>query len=384
MSNAKLTALYSSVQGFYWMGYAVIMGFINLYLLESGFSSSTIGVLIAAACLLSALLQPVLAGRADRLGSHALKRILTAQSFLTCAGAMGLIFLPRNPVLTALLYALVIVCLQTALPMVNSLAVLGSRKPSFGIARSGGSIAYAAASYMLGALAERFGSGVVPAAMAVAFTLLLGVVLFYPLEDTKPVALETKVASGGSFLRRYPRFAAVLVGCILLFLSHVLLNTFFFQITVHIGGGSEEMGIAMALCAITEIPTMCLFGLLLKIMKCHSWFKLSGIFFFLKNLGTLLAWNIPSFYAVQLLQILAFAVITVSSVYYINSIMDSGDAVKGQAYYASTLTLANVIGSVLGGWLLDAMGVPALLAVGTVCAGIGAVILLLFTQETNP
>lgn len=129
---------------------------------------------------------------------------------------------------------------------------------------------------------------------------------------------------------------------------------------------------------------MCLFGLLLKIMKCHNWFKLSGIFFFLKNLGTLLAWNIPSFYAVQLLQILAFAVITVSSVYYINSIMDSGDAVKGQAYYASTLTLANVIGSVLGGWLLDAMGVPALLAVGTVCAGIGAVILLLFTQETSP
>lgn len=57
------TVGYSAVQGFFWTGYAGIMGFCSVYLLYAGFSNSQVGLLIAAAGLLSALLQPVAASR---------------------------------------------------------------------------------------------------------------------------------------------------------------------------------------------------------------------------------------------------------------------------------------------------------------------------------
>lgn len=72
---------------------------------------------------------------------------------------------------------------------------------------------------------------------------------------------------------------------------------------------------------------------------------------------------------------------TVSSVFYVNSIMAPGDSVKGQACYTMTMTLGNVLGAIAAGRILDNLGVSAMLACGTACALVGAGILLLFTQR---
>ena len=61
-----LTARYGLIHGAYWASYAAIAAYVNLYLLEMGFSSGAIGLLIALAGLLSALLQPLAASYADR------------------------------------------------------------------------------------------------------------------------------------------------------------------------------------------------------------------------------------------------------------------------------------------------------------------------------
>ncbi len=61
------------------------------------------------------------------------------------------------------------------------------------------------------------------------------------------------------FLRKYKRFTIVLVGCILIYLGHVLLNSFTFQIVQSKGGGSSEMGTATAIAAMSELrPYFCL------------------------------------------------------------------------------------------------------------------------------
>ena len=63
--------------------------------------------------------------------------------------------------------------------------------------------------------------------------------------------------------------------------------------------------------------------------------------------------------------------------------MDPQDAVKGQAYYNMAFTLANVIGGILGGRIIDSLGVPAMLALGTVSAALGTVVVCLFTQKVT-
>ena len=122
---------------------------------------------------------------------------------------------------------------------------------------------------------------------------------------------------------------------------------------------------------------------MLKKAPCHFWFRICGIFFMLKSLGTLLAPDIPFFYGVQILQMLGWGLIAVSSVYYVNSVMEEQDAIKGQAYITMTYTLGSVIGALLGGALIDAAGVNAMLIFATVSAAVGMVILLFATERTN-
>lgn len=86
-----LTARYGLIHGAYWASYAAIAAYVNLYLLEMGFSSGAIGVLIALAGLLSALLQPLAASYADRETSPNLKTINLAIAALWMLSALGLL-----------------------------------------------------------------------------------------------------------------------------------------------------------------------------------------------------------------------------------------------------------------------------------------------------
>lgn len=375
---------YASIQTFFWMCYAAIMGFASMYLLQTGFDNSQVGILIAAAGLLSALLQPVVAAYADRPDSLSLGSLIRLSGMLTLVCAAFLLLTPGSRLLTGLLYGFCMVLLQLTTPLVNALGIAtmnSGEQMNFGIARGFGSLGYAAAAYLIGLLAQRFGVATVPVCMAVGFgCMVLSVRGYGPVK--KPEA-QAKSAAKGGFLARYPRYAAVLVGLVLIFVSHVVLNSFTYQIVEAKGGGSEEMGTAMAFASMIELPIMFLFGWMLKKVKCHVWFRLAGVFFFLKCLGTLLCRDIPGFYGVQLFQMFGWALMTVSAVFYINAIMAPEDSVKGQACYTVSLTLGNVVGAIAAGRILDAMGVQAMLVFGTASALVGAVIVLVFTQKTQ-
>ena len=64
--SKNLTPSYAVIQGLYWMYFATIMSFSGFFLLSGGFTNTQIGILAAIAGLLSAVLQPVLAGYADQ------------------------------------------------------------------------------------------------------------------------------------------------------------------------------------------------------------------------------------------------------------------------------------------------------------------------------
>ena len=148
-------------------------------------------------------------------------------------------------------------------------------------------------------------------------------------------------------------------------------------------GGSAEMGTASAIAAICELPTLFLFGYIIRKFRCDLLLKTAGIFFTIKALGTLLAPGIPVFYGVQIFQMLGWGLMTAASVYYVNALMEPEDAIKGQAYFTMAYTLGSVLGSFLGGTLIDLAGVHAMLFFSTVSAFIGALIVLIFAERTS-
>lgn len=64
--TSDFTAGYACIQSFYWMSFSAVMGFTSLYLLDVGFTNTEIGIIIAIAGIISAILQPMFAGYADR------------------------------------------------------------------------------------------------------------------------------------------------------------------------------------------------------------------------------------------------------------------------------------------------------------------------------
>ena len=390
MNKNDLTTKYAFIQCFFWMAFGETIGFVSVYLLDCGYSNTQIGILIAIAGIISAMLQPVLAGYADREKSPSLKILISI--FIVIQMVFGILLFTvyhKSFILTGGFYACLLIIMQILTPLVNALgmeSINQKKKLNFGLARGMGSVGYAIVVYVVGVAVGRMGAGALPISLIIVSCALLAGLFFFPFQKvSKPIFEERQGTRRNPFLffQKYKRFSITLVGCVLVYISHVLLNSFTFQIVEGKGGGSAQMGTAMAMASLIELPTMFLFTFMLKKVRCDIWFRISGIFFFLKTFGTLLAPNIPVFYGVQVFQMFGWALITVSSVYYVNSIMEKQDVIKGQAYMTMTYTMGSVAGALLGGVLIDRLGVTSMLIFATISAAVGMVIMLLAVQKVE-
>ena len=141
----NLTGPYACIQALYWMYFAAIMSFSGFFLLDGGFSNTQIGIIAAAAGIISALLQPVLASYADRPDSPSLKKLIQIFYMIQLLLGVGLFF-SRSLILTGLLYGISIALLQLLTPFINALgmeSINQGQQLNFGLARGMGSVAYA-------------------------------------------------------------------------------------------------------------------------------------------------------------------------------------------------------------------------------------------------
>ena len=82
-------------------------------------------------------------------------------------------------------------------------------------------------------------------------------------------------------------------------------------------------------------------------------------------------------YLIQCLQCLAYGLMAASRVYYVDETVGEENEATGQAYIAATETIGLVLGSALGGLIMQNLGLETLLVVGTVACAAGASFMLL-------
>ena len=382
--NRGVTGAYSVIQGFFWMSFAAVMGFSSVYLLGCGLTSSQVGLVLAVSGIGAFIIQPVLAGYADQPRALSLKwivLILCGLAFLMSVLLFAVY--QKSALLTGVFYGCCAVFLQLLMPFINSLGtevISQGIRLNWGLARGIGSVAYAMLSYVMGILTARAGIIAVPAGI---------MVWVYPFCRKREVdgKMETEKETPGralspvAFLRKYPRFAAVLGGTVLLYASHVLLNNFLYQIIQSKGGGSPDVGFVMSLCAWVELPPMFLFSYMLKKAGSDVWYRLCGVFMAVKAVASLLAPSMSVYYLVQVLQLAGWGLIAIAPVYYVNQVIGAEDAIKGQAYMGMSYTVATVLASLAGGWLIDVAGVSVMLAVASFAGVAGAMVVIMFTER---
>lgn len=389
--NTRLLAFqYSLLQGTYWAAFCTIYAFSTVLLLEKGFSDAQIGVIIALGNIFGVILQPVFAGIADSSKRISLQKLTAVLSGFTAFLFLLVYLLPNLLFAIAACFLLTDTFLQVVQPLVNSVSVYYVNRGvsvDFAVSRGVGSLSYAAASSVLGMLAAKFGVNSIIFMGIVLLVLLVLILLSLPLVQgasyTEPKTEPSK-ESIFRFFARYKRFTVALIAVTLLFTFHNMTNNYMIRIIQSLGGDSASMGRALSIAAVCELPTMLFFSKLLKRFSSSRLLILSGIFFALKAASYLCAGNVFQFYLTQLLQIGAFALYIPASVYYVNETMEETDKFKGQAVMTGTNTLGGVIGSLLGGFLLDYTGgVTPLLSAGLVIAVTGAILLFFACKERH-
>ena len=392
-SKGNLTARYALIHGLFQMGYCILGGFVNVYLLDCGFSNSAIGLIVAWSGIFSVCVAPLIAGYLDKPGSISVKKALTHMSFGMLMLLLLIAVTGRSYVLTFISYTAGLTLMQLMASLINSLATQSMRSGwsvDFGAARGCGAFSYGLLAHLLGFAVARFSPGILPLCGAAVWVIVFLYMLRFP--DTKDVSVMyagrrsipergRQRSSPVAFFRRYPRYGIFLVGLFFVYISHSLANVFVTQIVISKGGTSADTGLILGVQALVEIPVMLGFSKMLKVAKAHNWMRICAVFYVLKSIGTLLSGNVGAHVAVQFLEIGSFAVMAVSGLYYVNSIMRTEDCVKGQSFMGISTTMANVAASWIGGIMLDVYGVRTTLLLGVAAAVIGMIIMFFSAEQ---
>jgi len=388
----SLDAKYSAIQMLYFGSFCALMGYASVYLLDHGFSNSVIGVFLAVISVIAVFTQPAVASYADKNPKIELRKIIVVILIMTVVLSGWIYFLEGKSNLLLFLFVGIATCMMTIQPLLNSLAFVFEKygiEVNYGLARGLGSAAYAIVSFVVGYLVEDFGTGLLPLIYLVLNFLLIVVVYTYVIpqnEQRKSVQeLEekevTQQLSFMDFCKKYKRFMIFVLGVVAVFFTHTIINNFFIQILKPIGGTESQMGIAVFLAAIVELPAMALFNKMRENVNCAMLIKISVVLFAVKHVLTCIATNVTMIYIAQILQVGAYAIIIPASVYYVNQMIAKSDAIKGQSMVTAAITASGIIANIIGGVLLDVVGVKTVLFIGIFVSLLGAAIVIFSVEN---
>ena len=379
MKKWKATASYAVLQASMWGFYAIIVGFSSSFMYGHGFTDGQISIVLGITTALSCAAQLLLAELIARTPKLTVYRVLLVLSLALLACGLLMSMAAAVPAILGL--GLGLILLQALPAMANSIGMdsLNQGSPlNYDIARGIGSGGYSLLSLLTGLLVSRLGVEVLWVLTVVDTLVFLGSVLWFHRagEISAPPKVRVQEKRQGSFLQAYPRFALVLLGSIVLMVSHNLVCSFLLQIVVSKGGDASHQGIAAFVSAMTEIPVMFAFGWLLKKKGVSFWFGFSASVFVLKPLLLFLATGVWGVYGAQTTQMIGYAVYVMASAYYAGSATDKDDMVRAQSYMTAAIPIGSLIANSTGGFLCQYYTPQGMLLVSTVVAVIGGIIVI--------
>lgn len=395
LSEKKLNIYYSLLQIAYWVTSAVVFCFTTVFLQFRGYSNYEIGIVFAVGNIIGFVSQPLIAGYIDRSDRRTLLRCIRITAVLAVLLMLAVYFLPSGSISLIGVYALLVAGNTLLNPLCISLSFYIESWGcgiNFSRARALGSLSFAVCNVILGMLVQRVSENAVPTAF-ILFSSLLGLatLLFVPVDRAHRIAAPERRMQSASekpsglleFARENKRFMLFLLGTATLYFTHGMIGNYMIEFIRSIGGGSEDMGNVLAFMTVVEVPVMLLFGRLTQRFRCSSLLRFAVIMFTVKELMIYLASSLPALYAAEALQAFSFALFVPASVRYVDEVIAKHNAVKGQAFVTSMMTLGSIFASYIGGLLLDTSTPGFTLLVGVIVSAVGTLIMLGAIQTTE-
>ena len=368
------------LQGFYWMGACLVYSYAERMLKYCGFETGTIGLILAAAYLSAMFLQPMLAAAADREQRVTLRLAITVCALLAAMFAFAALFTIRFCVVFAVLIGALSSATLTVQPLINAVGfhyINRGQDLDYSFARGTGSVVYALASLLFGALAAQRIVSMLWVYVAVQIGLFFTALFFAP--HRSGIAVREPDGSILRVLLRYPAFTVFCAGNFILLVPHMILNSYLSSITAVTGG---DMSVMIAIAAFVELPAMVAYSHIRKKIPDRVLLVASASVYLLKTGLMLLSAYLPigswAVYVSSALQMLCYAIFVPASSYYANDSMRETDRVKGQVFLTEAGLFAGVVSMLLGGFVIAFQGVgvamiicEALVAIGILTVWLG-------------
>ena len=376
----RATPYYGIIQGLYWAIFCLMVGFASVFLLDRGFTNGQIGLILGLSYLFSAILQPVIGSAFSTRGIR-LNNGIAVLYMPVAVLSLAVWALPLGRIPLAVMVVVMFTIQSMLQPSVNALHQsfeTENDRVNFGVARGVGSAAYALSSFLMGRLLTRFAPSILPVAYGLAVVAMIAVLIFARTSTrVARAAVDSRGASYAEILREHPKLPLFMAGIGCMFLAYSFIDNFLVQIIVSIGGTSANLGTAITLSAMTELPAMLLFARLCRQGKGLRVFMISIWFWLAKDVLTLLAPNPGTLYAVQLLNFFSCAVYVPGMMEYMRRTLTQSQLLRGVTLAGTSTTLGSLAATLLGGWLIDGIGMRSALGVIQLFAVCGTVLLTL-------
>jgi PPP family 3-phenylpropionic acid transporter len=342
---------------------------------------------LSCVSIFGVVLQAVFAPLIDRSDKLTEKGFVSITLIITAVIALAMYFMPDASVLLLVLTTVSFSAASSGLPFINSIAFIYEKVGqtiNYGLCRGLGSAAYAVGSLLIGRfLSISFQNGRLPSdylpliytSMAL-FTLIMVQTLETPEAETSTDSPKAGKINYGQFFRKYSHILPVLAGMVMIYTCHMLINNFMIHVITNVGGDSSNQGTALFIQAMSELPPMFLFAKIMQKKDVDSIMALAGICFTVKHLLVWLAPDIRMLYLSMAVQMLGYALLIPSSVYFANKHFDEQDRNQGQAVTAWTTTIGGIIASLLGGVLMDHLAVSTVLLIGFLISLAGTLLMV--------
>jgi PPP family 3-phenylpropionic acid transporter len=390
-----------------------------------GVSNAMIGVAFAIGNLLAFISQPMLSSVADRG-----KKITVTQMAILMYAAMfsleAITLVAGLPVIVVtLIYALIFMIIQNTPVIANGLGIYYMDRGAsinYGVSRGLGSISYSCLSLILGELVTVTSYRTVAYAQLILAVLTIIALRLMPtprnvlsskmaaaadiesvstgssaadiesvptgssVADTEsvPEVLEEKISEDTSylaFIKKNRSFMMYFLGMGMIMILYNFYNNFTINIVKSVGAGSEEMGMLLAIAGIAEVPAMFAFDHLARKIEVKHLMIVSALGFAVRGSLMTFAGGVAGLYAASVMQFMGFALFMPGMVKLSDKYFGEGDKNKAQGLLQSTMSFGAIIGSMVGGPLIDIIGVRSVMVVMLAVSVVGTVIAILALEK---
>ncbi|MCL2198144.1 MAG: MFS transporter [Defluviitaleaceae bacterium] len=314
-----------ALQFAFWFGCCTYIGFFVSTLIYYGWEAGTAALVVMTMSVMVMFTEPLYGYVSDRLGSEKRICVVLLLTSAACVFVFPFALESGNMAFVVMVFAgFGFSCMQIAGLMDAWIVGLKQENEAvnYGLIRGTGAGAFALSAQVSGMVTASFGHEARLWMGGVFF--LLGAVAAITFRPSKREVRRGEIR-GLSVVRTIfssKRYCLLLATAFFLFLSNAPMLTLLQLLIPEFGGTTAQIGTAIAMMAVTEVPFMFMTAFLIRKAGYQRLFVMCGAFWVVRLVLTLYVGSVNGLIAVQMLQGLTFAVAIPVAMSYLAKVVD--------------------------------------------------------------